>query len=97
MSKNHIRSVKVDGPAPGSYTDRDVQFKKPAPKFGKGERRSFAHPGKTPGPDAYRPMKHTEASHKYSFPLAPKLEDNNLFKAQSYPGPGSYDLRREGR
>jgi hypothetical protein len=55
LSKNHLRPQKVDEPAPGSYTDREVQFKKPTTKFGKSERKSFAHLGKTPGPDSYKP------------------------------------------
>jgi hypothetical protein len=44
-------------------------------------RRGLEASEKTPGPNRYNPEKFTEASHKYSFPMAPKLEDTALYRA----------------
>ena len=59
-SKNHIRPEKTDQPGPGSYEDKDVQFKKPAPKIGKDARKDLSKKDNFPGPNNYDPIHETE-------------------------------------
>lgn len=54
--------------------------------FGTADRDPL-HNSKTPGPNKYHVVKFTEASHGYSFPVAPRTNENEVIKQSMLPGP----------
>lgn len=72
-SKNHVIPDKIDKPGPGTHDNKDVQFKKPAPKFGKDSRKGLEERQDFPAPNAYdQEILEVEANH-HGFPLARRL------------------------
>ena len=102
-SKDHIRPRKIDGPGPGSYalpssirSELSTNEKKKT-TFGAAKRDWSDLPKNVPASNTYYPNKFTEATHHYSFPKSQKSEDAKLHKASLNPGPGAYEIRKEGQ
>lgn len=89
-------------PGPGAYKlpslfkgqSRQVaSFSALKTTFGTSERDFIDLAQGTPGPNHYRVAKFTEASHGYSFPVAPRNNDTELKKQAMLPNPQTYSDR----
>ena len=93
-----MKPKKIDGPGPGAYKlPGSVQVKQRHPTaisrttFGTSAREFIDLPKDVPGPNRYRPVHFTEASHAYSIPHAPNTAEDKIAKQALYPGPHHYN------
>ena len=93
---------KVDGPGPGSHKlPGSVQIKHRhaasvnRTTFGTSSRAFDNLPKDTPAPNRYRPAQFTEASHGYTFAIAPLTDENKAQKQAMLPGPQNYNNMKE--
>ena len=91
MGYRNRNKVKDAGPGPGSYENKDVQFKKPCTKFSKAAKQTLTKMTGPPPSQEFDPQPAKPESDKYSFPLSKRFDDTRG-KDSKQPGPGEYEV-----
>ena len=85
------RGPKNTGPGPGTYENKDVQFKKPCTKFSTAAKQSLM---KMEGPSRsleFDPVPPKVEADKFSFPRTKRF-DSAKDSVSRHPGPGEYEV-----